>query len=333
MNKLYLKSSLIRFSIIFFISIILIISSTLIAYNPPSTTRYTNDSFNFFKQPAYNESQFNIIFDLHSHTKYSDGILSIEQNILWHIAHGFNAMALTDHNTLWNANNLVKIAEKYRDQIVVIQGMEWTSDRIHMNLIGISEFVPAQSNPTDEEIQATINATHEQGGLVVVDHIPWSLPIMPEHPTRAQLLAWGVDYIELVNEWVYDYDSDSWCNNTGGFGKITGTDMHRPSNVHGWTFMKSQNFTVEGVMEQLLIRNTSILYDSDGQEDQSTYTNNARYKIVKPIIFFGEIFQGSGQLVDWQSVGISFSYLIIGFVIIEATVYSIKKYREKKKEE
>ncbi|MCK5159608.1 MAG: hypothetical protein KAR08_10650, partial [Candidatus Heimdallarchaeota archaeon] len=100
MEKSMFKPILIRFSILMSVSLVLIISSVLIAYFPPSKVDYDNESFNFRLNPTYNETQFNIVFDQHSHTKYSDGVLTVEQNILWHLAHGFNAMALTDHNTM-----------------------------------------------------------------------------------------------------------------------------------------------------------------------------------------------------------------------------------------
>ncbi len=328
------KSISIRFSILMSISLVLIISSVLIAYYPPSRFDYTNESFNFSLSPPYNETQFNIVFDQHSHTKYSDGILTVEQNILWHIAHGFNAMALTDHNTMKGTEKFDTLAAEYSSQIVLLKGMEWTTARIHLNLLGITELVPVPSiNPSDTEIQAAIDATHDQGGVVVVDHIPWSLPRMPNHPTRAQLLDWGVDYIEMVNEWIYDTDSESWCNDTGGFGQITGTDMHHPMNVWGWTLMNAQNFTAEGLMEQLLARNTTILYDSIGQVDQSEAAPSARYKIVKPFVSLGSHFIPTNGFVDWQAFGIAISYIVVGIIIVEASVIGIKNRRKRKNKE
>ncbi len=331
MEKSMFKLILIRFSIMMSVSLVLIVSSVLIAYFPPSKFDYDNESFNFRLNPTYNETQFNIVFDQHSHTKYSDGVLTVEQNILWHLAHGFNAMALTDHNTMKGMDEYDTLATKYDGQIILLNGMEWTTSRIHLNLLGITELVPIPtSNPSDTQIQAAIDATHDQGGVVVVDHIPWSLPRMPDHPTRAQLLDWGVDYIEMVNEWIYDTDSESWCNDTGGFGQITGTDMHHPMKVWGWTLMNAQNFTAEGVMEQLLARNTTILYDSVGQNDQSEAVPSARYKIVKPFVSLGAHFIPTNSFVDWQAFGIAISYFVVGFIIIEASVIGIKKRRKRK---
>lgn len=44
-----------------------------------------------------------------------------------------------------------------------------------MNFIDINETVAATAPvPTDEELQRVINRVHELGGLVIVNHIPWS---------------------------------------------------------------------------------------------------------------------------------------------------------------
>ena len=62
--------------------------------------------------------------------------------------------------------------------------MEWTSCRLHMNLIGISEQVRLIPDPTDADIKQIIDDTHKQGGLVVVNHRPWSLNALNKVPSR-----------------------------------------------------------------------------------------------------------------------------------------------------
>lgn len=333
------KKQIIKISIKYSISIVLLFLiaavGVLLANYRPATHNYTTESFNWQYDLDYNETEYNIVFDHHSHAIHSDGILTLEENILWHIAHGFNAMSISDHDTLGDTENLVFLAEKYSSQIVIFQGMEWTTNRIHLNLIGISEYIPDQNNPTDEEIQAAIDATHEQSGIVVVNHIPWSLPRMSDHPTRAQLLAWGVDYIELVNEDVYDYDSDSWCNDTGGFGKITGTDMHHPMDVSGWTLMKADNFTAAGIMKELLLRNTEIIYERFGSIDYSEGNQSGGYRLIEPFVFIGDYFANLGSeggFVDWRAFGIAFTYLTVGFGVYESSKFGIEKLNERIKQ-
>jgi hypothetical protein len=44
-----------------------------------------------------------------------------------------------------------------------------------MNFLDINETIPTTGpTPTDEELQTAINRVHELGGIVIVNHIPWS---------------------------------------------------------------------------------------------------------------------------------------------------------------
>ncbi len=336
MNK-RITVHLIRFSLFTFVSLLFVTSSVLAEVYRPNRYLYDNTSFNWKYDLDYNETKYNIVLDQHSHTNYSDGILHLEQNILWHIAHGFNAMFLSDHNTLANAGELQTLAQKYKEVIVVMQGMEWTTNRVHLNLLGINTLVPIPTSPvSDEEIQAAINNTHAQGGVVVVNHIPWSLERTPEHPTRAELLSWGVDYIEIVNENIYDYNSDSWCNDTGGFGKITGTDMHKPMNAHAWTLLKTANFTAEGIMEQLVIKNTSIIFDEAGSIDRSVNVPTTGSRILEPLILLGRFFinyKTTPSSTNWASVGIFIGYLVGGYLAIELSFFAVEKIKAKRNKE
>ncbi len=74
-------------------------------------------------------------------------------------------------------------------------------------MIGISTpILPTSAFPTDEELKRVINETHMQGGVVTINHIPWSVPNrLAEYPSLQQLYSWGVDFIEVVNENVFDY--------------------------------------------------------------------------------------------------------------------------------
>ena len=44
-----------------------------------------------------------------------------------------------------------------------------------MNLIGINQTVTiGPPVPTDQDLQAVIQQVHDLGGIVIVNHIPWS---------------------------------------------------------------------------------------------------------------------------------------------------------------
>jgi len=225
--------------------------------------------------PEYCKNKHNVVFDQHSHTKFSDGALTIKQNVEWHIAMGYNALAITDHNNMRHLEKVDKVRKEYAEKgIIIISGIEWTTDRIHLNFLGISNWDRKISYKTsDEQIIDAINKAKDKGAIVVCNHIPWSLYEynMKNHPSRDTLMEWGIDFIEIINddskpENVYDHESFDFCNeHENEVGMISGTDMHTPEGlagggVRGWTFMNLKEFTEETLLEELGKKRTKIIY-------------------------------------------------------------------------
>lgn len=253
-------------------------------------------------QPDYDRSRWNILFDQHSHTIYSDGVLTPEQNIQWHIAMGFNAMVISDHNSFAGIDEAVAVVnERYSDKIVLIPGLEWTTDRLHMNFLfppGLSQKTLSNgiqmpgSHPSDREIEAAIEAAHALGAIVTVNHIIWTDQTYPDvQPSREQFLQWGVDYIEIINEATWDHESYDFIQGNR-IGAISGTDMHRPGSVHGWTVMNAAEFSAEAVFDQLRSGDTELVYLPVGAPYPFIHEGQANplHTALKPLIALGDYF-------------------------------------------
>lgn len=94
-------------------------------------TTKLRDSLTPFNASAVSEG-FNVFLDGHSHTKFSDGKLPVKKLIEFSIASGFNALIVTDHQTVaggLEAEKLVEENEEFRNKITIIPGMEYTSCR------------------------------------------------------------------------------------------------------------------------------------------------------------------------------------------------------------
>ncbi len=210
----------------------------------------SDDLFKYSRRPDFIPKDA-FLLDTHSHTTGSDGWMTPKQLILWEIANGFNAFVLSDHNTGKNNPRILALQQEF-PQITIIPGYEWTTLRIHMNLLGITEFEkPSSMNPSNAEIQQVIQKVHEKGGLIQVNHITWSQHQSYQksgeitHPTRQQLLDWGIDGFEINNEmrW-YDPESFYRIHNARIAQTLakpiylcTGTDIHNPLQEYatGWT--------------------------------------------------------------------------------------------------
>ena len=225
--------------------------------------------------PEYGKNKHNVVFDQHSHTEFSDGALTIKQNVEWHLALGYNALAITDHNNMRHLEKVDRVRNEYAEKgIIILSGIEWTTNRIHLNFLGISNWDSKISYKTsDEQIIEAINKAQDLGAIVVCNHIPWSLYEyhMKTHPSRDTLLEWGIDFIEIINddskpENVYDHESYDFCiEHKNEVGMISGTDMHTPDGlagggVRGWTLMNLKELTEEALLEELRKKHTNIIY-------------------------------------------------------------------------
>ncbi|KAF9158377.1 hypothetical protein DFQ26_007719 [Actinomortierella ambigua] len=294
--------------------------------------------------------QYDVLLDGHSHTIYSDGIMTPETLIKWHIANGYNALIVTDHNTIEGGLAAEMIAkEKYADKITVIPGMELSCCRFHMNLIGINETIDIAMKkwPTDEQIKETIQRTHQLGGIAIINHIPWSnateygyqVPRLPRHPSREQLLEWGIDGFEVANSATLDMASWKFVQDNNLL-VMTGNDIHYPdTSAYTWTILNTNgNRTKENIMAQLRARRASFLFDPTGTRNLAYPSENTAYYRAAPPTLLGQYFQmywvsktgmysfspeggycqESELWFRWPLIGWFIAWVLAGFFIYEA---------------
>jgi predicted metal-dependent phosphoesterase TrpH len=275
-----------------------------------------------------------VLFDPHSHTVHSDGVLSPEQSLRWHMAMGFNACVVSDHSSIEGALEARAIArQKYNDSIKVLLGCEWTSEYIHLNLIGISaDFEqyftsnPAKAPffPTITQVQEIIQAAHAHGGIVMLNHyIPGA-----GRPTFYNFVTWGVDLIEVINDGalISTYtEANAYCDEHPTLvGKAAGTDMHEPGAIYGWTALNVTSFTEEAIFNELVQKRTAIVVEPWGSPVNATLPVNPAYTLLKPLIFIGE---GVAQVYEAES-GINWltAFLLIAFIFVEFYLIEVLRF-------
>ncbi len=339
-SKIEVKKFFGRLLAFFIIGAAIIATTILVAEFGPPDVFYADDAFDAFPAnyvpPEFNDSRYNVLLDQHSHTTMSDGALTPEQNIIWHIRHGYDAAIITDHHAIDAAKEAQRIAREKYPNFKVIVGEEWSNNRIHLNFLGVTSLILANPISTDENIKAAIDAAHAQGALVTCNHIPWSVRVGMDQPNQTKLVEWGVDFIEIVNENDYDGVSVAWVlNNT--LYPITGTDMHRPSTVneptkvHGWTQLWVASFTEEAIFNQLKIKNTtmdSIIYNATGSRDYTKPpSDNPWFLALKPVVMFGNLFEDIATDSTLTLV-LGLSYLFGAFFVSEVLRVVKRRYWE-----
>lgn len=254
------------------------------------------------------------LIEAHSHTTVSDGSMSPSQLVDWAMAYGFDAIFVTDHNDINGGKQAKQFAEHNHLPIVVVPGIEYTCCRIHMNLIGINETIaPTSSWPTDVELKEVIQTVHNQGGLVFVNHIPWSTrteygrgePVLPHHPSRDDLLLWGVDGFESHSEGILDLPTLRFSEKHN-LPLYAGTDVHNTYDVPtAWTVLPidRRDLSQDTIIEQFKLAQTNMYIDPVGPLRREYPKSNPKYDFISPILgldfsYFWEESNGMYSFVD-----------------------------------
>ena len=100
--------------------------------------------------------------DLHVHTNYScDSTITANQVVAYSQMRGLDGVAVTDHDVVTGALELVERATK----LVVIPGVEVTTSRGHVVALNTTGPIPTKLRPSE-----TIERIHEAGGIAVAAH-------------------------------------------------------------------------------------------------------------------------------------------------------------------
>ncbi|KAJ2375228.1 hypothetical protein IW150_002662 [Coemansia sp. RSA 2607] len=326
----------------------------------PAAGDYTKMKFDWKNDPRsylspMNSSfgNYNVLLDAHLHTTYSDGVLSPQQALEYSIANGYNAVIVTDHQTVAGALAAKAYADEHlQGKITVITGMEYTCCRIHMNLIGINETIEVSPpSPSDDQLKAVIAKVHDMGGMVIVNHIPWSnttlLPWdtarLPNHPTRDQLLDWGVDGFEVVNQNTFDLRTYQFVQaHSNRLVALTGSDMHYPGSSYAWTTINAPSMTASAILNEIRNRRTSFLLDASGTRPIQDPPYSKGYQRYAPWGLVGDYFYGyadrsrgqysfqgtfcQNEVVDIHNtmIGWFFLWLLISIIVLEILYWGFR---------
>ena len=179
-------------------------------------------------------------FELHCHTRHSDGSQTIEELVRAAAGYEFAGVALTDHNTQSAWQEVTpELVEKY---CPVVLGIEWTTFFGHMLVMGCNKYVDwrfALPDNIDEYIAQIV----EVGGIAGIAH-PFEIgaPICGGCHWEFNVQNWeNVSYIEIwsnpdpmthaKNPAAIDWWTEL-LNKGHRLACSAGRDWHFPDGVH-----------------------------------------------------------------------------------------------------
>jgi predicted metal-dependent phosphoesterase TrpH len=154
--------------------------------------------------------------DLHVHSSYSpDSMITPKDLVFYAKKRGLNAVAVTDHNQVEGALEIVK-----QTDFLVIPGIEVSSSDGHIVGLNVSEVIP-RGLSADE----TVDLIHKAGGVAVACH-PYALfkGSLKEHVSAK------FDAIEAINARAFPFGRSNRKAEEAakklGLSRVGGTDAH-----------------------------------------------------------------------------------------------------------
>ncbi len=161
---------------------------------------------------------------------------------------GLNCIAVTDHDDLRPGLLAVDYAARNNLPLLVIAGMEITTEQGHLVAIGIEAPLPSWREMTE-----TVDAIRERGAISILPH-----PFFPKLRERRDVNA-----IERFNSRYGDFDIHE-----NGVAIIASSDAHSPADIAASPYQMQVcvgSLTWESVAEAILHQRLEII-----QEDRGT---------------------------------------------------------------
>jgi predicted metal-dependent phosphoesterase TrpH len=215
------------------------------------------------------------LVDLHAHTNLSDGLLSPAQLVAWSISNGYDGLVVSDHNSMIAVEAVKEAAARQDPAFVVIPGVEFTSLRAHMNLIGVRTPMkrPNLLWPSKQAIKEAIDHAHGEGGVVQLNHPAWYPYKILKALPRSWWLAQGLDGWEVYNGFGFDDEEAlgfiKQHEGTRVMFASAGTDVHDPAKHHRvYTEVLTTDRSMSGVIVALKAGKTRAISTAKNEQAQ-----------------------------------------------------------------
>jgi predicted metal-dependent phosphoesterase TrpH len=198
--------------------------------------------------------------DLHIHTHHSgDNHQKLEEIFREVQLQGIGGVAICDHNTIQGSQEAARLAPQ---GIIVLQGIEVTSDDGHILALNVREDVPRGKSAAE-----TIDIIHAQGGIAVAAH-PFRLW---SGLGRKVIEANSFDAIEVMNGRNTRHGNQKSMSLATKLDKpfTGGSDAHKPESIgEAYTIFPDSVTSAEGMIKAIMSKD--VLVEGTGRSKKET---------------------------------------------------------------
>jgi len=175
--------------------------------------------------------------DFHVHTCYSDDCsTSLREVIGYSKRKGLDGVAITDHNTVEGALNLLE--KNNNEDFIIIPGIEVSTEAGHILGINVSRPIPRGLS-----VKEAVEKIHEAGGIAIAAH-PSAIYKSGIGLSR-KILSQGIDAVEVINSSVFPFHLLNYLSRKLAcrtkLPQTGGSDSHLPETIGlAYTIVKGE---------------------------------------------------------------------------------------------
>ncbi|MDY0388488.1 MAG: PHP domain-containing protein [Methanolobus sp.] len=185
-------------------------------------------------------------FDLHVHSCYSkDSNASLDDILEYASKNGLDGFAICDHDVIEGGIECSRRAKEISSDMIVIPGVEVSSSKGHILVLGIRE--PIEPGLSPEE---TIKKARQQGAVVIIPH-----PFKVSSHGLGYVEGLDTDAVEVLNSRCVTDGPNNKARNAAqelGLPMVGGSDSHEAKMVgRSYTNIEAESRTVEAVLDAI----------------------------------------------------------------------------------
>jgi len=216
--------------------------------------------------------------NLHAHTKNSDGLLSPEEVINYYFSHGYDFLAITDHE---------KITKVTSEKLLLIPGTEVSvgkgilGDSYHVLAINVEDNEALQKHKK-ESVQALLDFVNKENSFAIIAHPYWSKLV---HSDLLNIEGYiGIEVYNGASEATIarGFSTVHWDNlltqgrNVYGFATDDAHYYNDLDSAKGWINVKVREVSVDEILSSIKKGN---FYSSSGPNIEYFSYNENRIEI------------------------------------------------------
>ncbi len=191
-------------------------------------------------------------FDLHVHSCFSkDSSANLDDILEYATKNGLDGFAICDHDSIEGGVECVKRAQELGSKQLVIPGLEVTSSKGHILVLGVKELIEPGLSP-----EATIEKAHAQGAVVVIPH-----PFKLTSHGIGYLEGLEADAVEVLNSRCMTGGPNKKARKVAGslgFNMVGGSDAHEAQMIgRCYAEIDASERSVEAVLDAIRAGRTS----------------------------------------------------------------------------